>query len=329
MIKYNEARWNNIIKNNIPFDYIKSIVKDKYNNVIRESNVVDFKKNINTYKKIDEFNLLNEIEENFYNRLAVFSIKRYKKNTSFPICDDIQNMAFNDVFKSKNRINMDSNEYYEGELDQFYSVVYYNIVNEQFTEIKLSRLREEQFTKEDDGDIETITEEIYDTCKFVIDCQNTLVFMFYNDFIVNDNICPRAVTEKKEAFRNLFPGVSNKNILKYNIDNYLNKYFFSYMKEINENNPCKLITIIKTLSFDGESSLKSINYNYEHRKSRLEAINDDVKNHNHTIAEIECNINDVLVNLKHVGELSCNNSCFSKEVIEDVCKEFFEDYKFY
>lgn len=332
MEEFNEIRWKNILRLGTPFDYIKGIVKDIYGNVIKENDLEEFIHNIGKYKKIKEIDLLNEIEDYFYKKVCIFSIMKYKKNTVYPICEDIYNIAFNDLFKSRNNINMKDGEYFNGKLDEFFTVTYYRIIDDNFAEIKLSRVKNISYTNEVavEGEIEECSNDIYDTCKFVIDLKNRLVFMFYNDVVINESVDPREITVKKEAFRNLFAGVSNKNILKYNIDAYLKEYFLEYMKEIKDDNPCKLISVIKTLSTDKEtSSLKSINYTYEHRRSRLEAVEDDILNYGHIVAEIESNINGNMINLKNDGEITCINACFDKEVIKDVCKEFFNNYTFY
>ncbi|MPN01924.1 hypothetical protein SDC9_149137 [bioreactor metagenome] len=155
--------------------------------------------------------------------------------------------------------------------------------------------------------------------------------MFFNDIKGNSNSISQEITAKKAAFRALFNNVSNKNIIKYYTNMYLEKYFKDYMEDKRKENERKLISIIEASSLDDRDSekslIRSVKRDYVHNEKRLSAIENDIENEGLTISEIECRIDNSIIDLKMDGEISCINNFFDKEVIKNVCEEFFNGYK--
>lgn len=330
MNKYRNLRWDRLKELGLEIKYIKDIVKNKYKYQVKENKISDFIKNIKDYKNIYECDLLNILEEEAYRKASIFSIMRYKKNKEkMPIIDDFTNDIFNTYFKEKNGINFSNGEYYSGKLDNCYKITHYN-KNKNFVVIKLNCIFSEKLIETEDGIMEEYDVDIYDCCKFIVDIKNMLVVMFYNDFKSNQLTPSKQVTIRKDAFRALF-NVTNKNILRFSINTYLEKYFKKYMEEYRNGDIHKLVSIIEASSIDNineeRSLIRSVKRDYIHSPKRLEAIDDDIKNDNLTISEIECCIDDVIIDLEMKGEIICINNFLFKEVIDNVCKEFFDEYK--
>lgn len=330
MKDYNSIRWERLEEIEVEFSYIKFVVKKLYKYQIRENGVSDFIKNIENYRDIDQCELLNILEEETYKKAAIFSIRQYKKNKEMPIIDDITNPVLKLLFKEKNDIHLNNDEYYDGELDSCFKVTYLH-KSDNFVEIKMARIVDITVNENlDDGTENLFQMTLYDCCKFIIDINNKLVIMFFND-IKNNNTSSQEITTKKVAFRLLFNNVSSKNIIKYYINMYLEKYFKDYMEDKRNKNERKSISIIEAASVDDRDSekslIRSVKRDYTHNEKRLNAIENDIENEGLTISEIECCIGDSTIDLKMDGEISCINKFFYKEVIKNVCEEFFNGYK--
>lgn len=332
MKEYNFIRWERLKELGLDFSHIKSTIRQSFECQIRENDIDNFVKSINKYNAIDECSLLNLLEEDAYNKALIFSIQKYKKNKHMPIVEDITNTMFMLIFKELNDINTEDGKYYDGELDSCFKVAYYNRVN-NLANIKLSRVIKSQLLEElEDGTSDSTDIEIYDCCKFLIDINNKLVIMFFNDIKTNDTNPSREITIKKHAFRSLFTDVSSRNILKYSLNNYLEQYFKDYMDDKRKGIQRKLISVIEASSVNGieeeKSLIRSVNKDYEHSEKRLVAIENDIAKEGLTISELECCNNEIIVDLKMDGEICCINNIFSEEVIKNVCKEFFNGYEF-
>ncbi|WP_455794911.1 hypothetical protein [Clostridium butyricum] len=331
MEDYTLIRWERLDELGIEFSYIKSVVQKLYEYPIKENTIGEFRDNIKNYKDIDECQLLNLLEHETYKKASIFSIIQYKKNKDkIPIIEDVINDVFYVYFKEKNDINFDDGEYYNGELDDCFKITYYS-KNDNFVIIKMACVMNENSSETlDDGTTEEYDINLYDCCKFIIDINKKLVIMFYNDIKSNIISISKQITARKTAFRTLF-NISNRNILKYYLNSYLEKYFSEYMKEQRSGNPRKLVSIIEASAIDNnnqeKSLIRSIKRDYVHSEKRLDAIEDAVKNENLTISEIECSLYDVIINLQMKGDISCINSFLYEEVVENVCKEFFNGYK--
>lgn len=332
MKEYNYIRWERLKELNIEFNFLKSIVKNSYSYEMKEKTINEFIKNISWYKNIDECDLLNKLEEYSYKKIDIFSIEKYKKNKEEPFISDITNDFFRTYFKVKSTKGLENNKYCYGELDSTFRVVYYNIQHD-FAIFKMARVSLYSVSEsQDDGTSDQYDKEIYDCCKFYIDLKNKLIFMHFNDIKNIDTNTSKEITKKKNEFRALFTDVTNKNMLKYFITKNLEVYFKNYMNEIRENNQHKLVSIIEASSYDykdGDKSLiRSVERNFIHSRKRLDAIESDIgTERNLTITEIECTIDDKIIDLKGDGEIYCINNFFYKEVINNVCQEFFNGYK--
>lgn len=330
MQKYNKIRWNRLIKLEISVDYTKSIIKKIYNYEIKENSLEEIRDNISKYNSIDEFELLNLLEQNSYDKISIFYCRRYKTNKSEPLFEDLSNDIFINLFKKKNNINMKNQEYYKGDLGCCFKITYCTKTDTNFVIIKMAKVIERDFTRESNlGGIEEYTEELYDCAKFIIDLNKKIIFMFYNDFRGTDNSYEKEITLKKDAFRNMFSAVSKKNLLKYNIDNKLESYFKEYMDELRKKEPRKLISIIQNFGENNgkKSSLKSIQHDFNHDPKRLDTIEYEINNKGYIISDIECVINGNTININNLGEITCETSLFNKEVVKSVCEEFFNGYE--
>lgn len=331
MNKYNEIRWERLIEVGLDIGYLKKKVKEIYNYEIRENSVDLFIENISKYKEIKQIELLNQLEEETYKKAHVFNIKKSEKNKDNPIIDELTTML-NILFKEKNEITFNDGEYFYGELTSAYKVTFYKC-NNKFAIIKLARKFSfiEQ-TVNEDSTIDEDQKNIYDCCKFYIDLEEGLIIMFFND-IKEGNLSPsKEITLKKSSFRQLFSNVNSQNMVKHHLNLYLENYFRDYMKEKRDENEKKLLSIIEATSLnigaeEERSLIRSVNREYKHSIKRLEAIEDDINNEGLTISEIESCINGNSINVKKGGEMFCTNTFFYKEVIDDVCKELFGEYK--
>ena len=327
MEEYNLLRWERLEEIGVEFSYVKSVVKEIYEYPIKENTIEEFRDNIKNYKDIDEVRLLNFLEDETFKKTAIFSIIQYKKNKDkVPVIEDVTNDILNVMFKEKNDISFTDGEYYNGELDESYKVTYY-YKDDNFVTIKMACVINENSSETlEDGTTEDYSIKLYDCCKFIIDIEKKLVTLFHNDIKSNIISISKQVTNRKIAFRTLF-NITSKNILKYYLNTYLETYFNTYIEEERAGNSRKLVSIIEASAIDNNnqerSLIRSVKRDYVHSKKRLDAIEDAIINENLTISEIECSLDDVVIDLKMDGDISCINSFLYKEVVENVCKEFF------
>lgn len=331
MDKYNEIRWERLINVGIDILYVKKKVKEIYGYEVRENSVNLFIKNINKYKDVNQVELLNQLEEEAYKKAHIFNIKKPEKNKDTPIVDELTTML-NIFFKEKNEITFQDGEYFSGDLTSAYKVTFYKC-NNTTAVIKLARTFSftEQIVNED-STIDEYPRDVYDCCKFYVDLQKGLVIMFFNDIKESSLNPSKEVTLKKSSFRQLFNNVNSQNMVKFHLHLYLEEYFKEYMNDKQNENEKKLISIIEATSLnisseEEKSLIRSVNRDYKHSIKRLEAIEYDVNNEGLTISEIESCINGNSINVRKGGEIFCINTFFYKEVIDDVCKEFFGGYR--
>lgn len=316
-----KLRWQRIKDIGYLYGDIKKIVKSLFGYDVKEFTMDDFIRNIRNYKCIDEELLLVHIEKFFYKKLMIFSINNTKEN---PINEELDNPLLMSIFKETNRIYVDGENEYSGELDEIYRAVYLNRIND-VVEIKMAAIREYNYT--DIGELGERIEEtnsFYDCMKFIIDLENELVYMFYNDFNMENVSKEVEITNKKRAFYSLFSKANNRTLIKNDISILLNSYIFEYLEEVKSGDIKKLISVIRTKSpINSRDNLASGHPNYEHNLKRLEAINHALKEEGHVIKYIEVHINNINIFIKHNGEISLTGDFFKVEVLGCVWNEIF------
>lgn len=328
----NDIRWKRIEILDIDFNFIKSIISEKFGYEVREVSLRNFLSNMKEYKNLDIDKLLFYIEDKYYNRLSILSMKPLKKEPEYPVYEELINPTFNLEFKRKNRIIKQENNEFIGELDNIFKVTYY-YENERFVEIKLSKIFQHSYRIDNEGIIEDITENIYDCFKVIIDLEDKLIFMFYNDLPINSSNNGYEYTNKKKAFYQLFTNATKGNILSYIISDSLTKYFLEYVIEVENQDIKKLVSLVEATNLIGaRKATRSISHEYKHDECSINAIKSLVIDKGYCISAIECKLKSNLIKLKNFGEICIEKGFFSKEVLESVCKEFIEGheiYKFY
>lgn len=327
-MKYlNVLRWNRVKESEIPYIYIKGVIKNIYKYEVKEDTIDEFIERIDSYININEGFLLSIIEEHVYRKLRIFSMKDLIKYDEHPIKLTFNNKVFKELFKQKNRINISENEYYEGELDTCYKVVKYS-ENKNIFEIKLSCIKNSiDIQTQTDGLQNEVSIDVYDSVKYIIDIDKELVFMFYNDILEGNFNNNKEVTNRKKAFCNLFENLSNSNLVNYELTQNLLEYFYEYLKELNENNIKKSISLIETFNKSGKAnSVRSKASDFNHSEHRIKAIEYAIEKENHNISTIECVVNSNSMRLRYNGEICLQDCTFQSEVMESVCNEFFRDY---
>lgn len=327
MDNYADFRWTRLEGIINDFEYIKDIVRKKFNYEVKESSIKEFKKNIKNYKTINELVLLSLVEEYSYKKLTILTMRKLKKIPQHPVYEELSNPAFKQLFKINNKIFMENDKEYSGELDSCFKVVKYNEIDNKVI-IKLACIKECTYMDviEDGIQCERLSCD-YDFCKFIIDLDTQLIYMFYND-VNSSNNNGKDVTEKKTIFYSLFKKATRGNILSYDISRELNNYFLDYINEVNENDPKKLISEIESSNLLGpRNSLKSIDHNCKHNKLRLEAITNAINGEGHYISTIESTVNSKLYRIKASAEIIAETSFFSKEGLNSVFQEFFKNDK--
>lgn len=323
----NFLRWKRIKESEMPYTYIKEIIRENYGYEVRENSLDEFIENVKTYNAIDEGFLLSIIEEDVYKKLKIFFMKDLEKYDEHPIKETLSNILLKDYFKNKNRITIDGNEYYEGPLDNCYRVVKYKEYNNLF-EIKLACVKNcIEVVTEANGIQNELSIDVYDSVKYVIDIENKLVFMFYNDIIEGNFKNNKEVTNRKRSFCQLFENVNSRNLINYELVRNLQDYFNDYIKEIEDGNIKKSISIIESIHELGEAdAIKSTASSYRHSKKRIDAIKFAIDNEGHMISTLECIVNSNSIRIRHIGEIFLQDCTFQPEVMESVCKEFFRGY---
>lgn len=322
------------IKSLLSFNCIKKIVKDKYDYTIEESSVEEFFKYINEYE-IDEIELLRILENESYTKMAVLRMKKLKSIPNYPVCDEILNPMFLELFKTNNNI---SSKEYDGELGTCYQVVYYNESKDNLDittlDINIACVRNfDKSINKESGEIDETKEEVYDSARFIIDINNKLVYMFYNDWPSGYNSDINGYTEKKKVLYNLFKSATRGNLLSFVLSDSLTEYFNEYYQERSNGKSKKIISLIEC-TYEGDKTkavkLTDPGYKFQNEQNTLDEMYNNIKNNGYHISVIECLINGKLVRIKEDGSISVSNGSVCKEVIKYVCKKFIKkDATFY
>lgn len=334
MEKYNKNRWERIQDSNLEYEYIKKHIKLNMNINLNESSLEEFIQNIDKYK-IDQFKLLNEIEEYSYQRLIIYNMKDLKRFKIHPI---IKNLTTNYkmYFKQQNRININPKEFYKGDLDSIYKVIYYDDTDTDLFEIRMAAIKNYSYTiRNKNGNVGNFNKDIFDSIKIVINFKKSLVTILYSDIKESKNK-EEDISHRKADFSNLFFGeVTKGNLQKISISSELTKYVSEYIAEEltlsnSKNTNRKLVETIEVDKIKKDSSGKSITKSsestYIHSKDTLKGINDKIKSGSYKVIVLETTIKDNRIKFKHDGEVILSNTTFQSEVIEDVCTEVLDGY---
>lgn len=323
-MKITELRWKRIYESNLSFDYIKLLVKEKYNDNIKENDIKSFSKNINGYSNIKEGELLSLLEDISYNKMSIFSIKK-EESSQNSIIDTFSTDLGKAAFSKTTKVNINNLMLCTDELDtSVYTLSHYKYKTESIVEIFLYSIKEYEIIIDDSGVEYERLEKVIDLIKFIINLENGIVYMLYSDIDISSTKS-KDVTNRKKAFMNLFKHVNSKNLNKWDITEYLTAYVNKYIEDnLSGVDTNKLISTIKTSAIKDRLSLQSIREDYKHSKLKLMAIKEDLDAKTHIISLLECNIKSNIVRLKSNGELSILNSTFQAEVMKDVCNEFFK-----
>ncbi|KMT21606.1 hypothetical protein [Clostridium cylindrosporum] len=330
-------RWNTLKNIGVPFSVVKDKVRDIYNINIDEVNISDFLENISMkYSQIDIDQLLFHLEEYSFKKMFIFSVK---DKVIEELCTDI----LKEEFMVRNRIKgLYDNEQLAG-INEDMSCVYVSEKDKYFIIKMAQRKIVEEEEMLETGCIGYKQYEYYDFVKFVVDLNESLLFMFVNDFYSKacyGNSSAKAITNKKSAFYNLFLNGNQASLMKYGMEDALNKYvldFFQNLVDENgefkefgevENNISRKITIIETEDpIDTKNNLRSSERDSRHNKYRLQAINYALQNEEHCVKMIECIIGSRIIIFKSSGEIILQGPFLGMEVISNVCKEVFPRYK--
>lgn len=202
--------------------------------------------------------------------------------------------------------------------------------------IKMALIKQAEIEELDENFTELKDYEYYDFVKFIVDKDESIVFMFYNDINLisefEEASKEKAITYKKYSFYNMFIKGNQASLKKYPIDEELNSYVIDILKEIDDEKEeftiRKTIPIIETEDpIDSKNNLRSSKRDARHNKFRLQAIKYALENEDHNVKTIECLINNRNISFKNRGEIILQVPYFGMEVIEDVCKEVFPKYR--
>lgn len=327
MNKLQKLRWNTLMKINFPYKILEKIIKEKYNVPLEEKSINEFISNNDKYEMIDNDNLLFLLENNGFKKLMIFSIREKEM-------EEIINETFKQDFINRNMLEYVRDKEDIVGIGDDMKCVYFN-ENGNYITIKMAQVRKTEVEDlKETGHTGIKDIEYYDCVKFIIDCREEILFMFYNDvntitgYDLGNN---QAITCKKASFYNLFSKGNKFSISKYSIDEELNKYVISILDEIDiSNEECcinKNIPIIETEDpIDSKNNLRSSKRDSRHNVYRLMAINYALKKEEHNVKMMECEINNRIIVLKNTGEIILQLPYFGMEVITDVCKEIFPEY---
>ena len=324
-----EKRWERIRILEVDFNYIKNIVRDKFGYEVSEISLNDFIDNIEKYKNINIDLLLSYIEKNYYSKLSILTMRQMKNEPNFPVHEELTNAIFNHEFKRKNRINLQNNEEYIGELDDLFKIIYYKETS-RYVEIKMARIFSYSSRTTKQGVTHDFTKNLYDCFKIIIDLEEKLVFMFYNDLPVGNMNNGYEYTYKKKVFYELFTCATKGNILSFIISDTLTQYFLEYMQEVEVDDIKKRISSVEAINLIGaRKATRSISHECNHEKCSIDAIKTLILEKNYCISALECTMKSNLIKLKNVGEIIVQIGMFSKEVLEIVCREFIKGHRVY
>lgn len=306
-------------------DNIKKIIKEKYDLEIQDiKNFIDnIERNYND-NEIDE--ILFEAERYSYKKLMIFSIKDKQ-------IEELTNPVFKEDFINRNNIiNMKDKEKIKG-LNENIRCTYFTEYDKFFI-IKMAQKKEVIVEKQTSLGILEERSYYYDSVKFIIDKEESLVFMFYNDAnIIADGDVDngKAITEKKTALYRMFIDGNNRTLYGYDSSEELNQYVIKFLEEAAEEDKIKdverHIILIETKDpVESKNNLRSSKKDCRHNKYRLQAIKYALENEEHIVKMLECEISNKIVIVKE-NEIILNGPFFEMEVINNVCKEIFPEYK--
>lgn len=125
MKAFNKLRWERIQESKFSFEEIKKYIKKIFNCEIKESSLTELLSRIDKYENINEELLISHIEPLIYKKVIIYSMKDLKKYDVHPIINTLsENPLEKEYFKSHNRINLASRQFYEGDLGSVYKIIY-------------------------------------------------------------------------------------------------------------------------------------------------------------------------------------------------------------
>ena len=117
----------------------------------------------------------------------------------------------------------------------------------------------------------------------------------------------------------------------------MKRYVNNYLRSIEESSNhldiegseiSNSIILIETIDpVNAKNNLRSSKGDGRHNKYRLNAIKYALDKEEHTVKVMECMINNRWFQFKNTGEIITSGPYFSREVINDVCKEIFPTYE--
>lgn len=327
-----DKRWERIKTINVDFNYIKNIVNDKFGYEIGDISLEDFIYNIDKYKNIEIDLLLHYIEKNYYSKVSILYMRKLSdkgNGPEYPVYDELLNPVFNNEFKRKNRIYKQQNQEYIGELDNCFKLTYYKETS-KYVEIKMARIFNYSNIINNNGITKEVMKSLYDSFKIIIDLEEKLILMFYNDIPVSSVNQGHQYTCKKKAFYELFTKANKANILSFIISDALTEYFIDYLNEIENCDIKKRISLVEVKNLLGDKSqqaTRSISHECNHDKYTIEAIKKLILDNNYHVFSLECIIKSNIIKLKYNGDITISNGIFSKEVLEIVCREFIKYHR--
>jgi|GEM_PF-2428576 hypothetical protein len=323
----NSLRWKALGDIGVSYQYIKNYIKNKYNIEISETNINEFSNEVKErYAIIDEDEVLFNLEDSSYRKLAFFSLREKES-------EELRNGMFRENFLQTNRLkSFVDNEIVSG-VDQVLYPCYIKF-SDRYVTIKMAQLRSYIYEDFDEDNVVTSTEKTYYHCvKFIVDLYKNILFMFYND-INNEteelNCKSKAITEKKQAFYSLFPEGTQNTLIKLCIDSYLNKYIKDYLNNIEcnkEDNNNSVIVIETSDPIESKNNLRSSKKDGRHNEYRLKAIKYALEHEDHNVKVVELKVKGRWFQLKSQGEIITIGPYFNREVVKSVCEEIFPDYK--
>jgi hypothetical protein len=321
-----KLRWQALGMIGVQFQYLKNFIRTKYQIEVEESNFEEFARHIEKYKTLNHDDALFELEDIAFRKILVFTLREKE-------LEEIINPIFRQQFLNNNRMQriIESKTIRHIERPLYPCYVKFGA---RYAVIKMAQLRTYMGDDVDEDNVVTSSPKQYYHCaKFVIDLENGLVFLFYNDINNEEeegNWKSRAVTEKKQAFYNLFSEGTQFTLLKCGFEGELYNYIKQYLDTLkcNDYKGDGPVIVIETSDPDeGKNSLRSSKIDGNHNIHRLEAIRYALEYERHTVKTIELIINGRWVQVKNYGEIITSGPYLSREVIKSVCEEIFPNYK--
>lgn len=327
MDKVQKLRWRTLEKVNFPYSIVLKSVKEEFGVDVIETNLSGFLKKIDEYSCIDNNKLLSIVEKYAFKKLLIFSLREKE-------LEELTNEVFKEDFKNRNMLRYVLDKEDLTGIDEDMKCVYFHESGKYIT-IKMAQIKTVEVEElEESGRTVYRNIEYYDFVKFIVDMKDGIMFMFFNDVnsilrydLGNNKSC----TYKKSCFYGLFASGTQFSLSKYSIDEELNDYVKNILDKIDINNEefciSKNIPVIETEDpIDSKNNLRSSKRDSRHNIYRLQAINYALKNEEHNIKMMECEINKRMIIFKNTGEILLQIPFFGMEVITDVCKEIFPQY---